>query len=146
MKKIIVGILFVGLMAACSREAAVTMEPGAKHFAQPTTLETFAEDVLKSDQPVVVDFFATWCGPCRQVAPTLEALAKEYDGKVKVVKVDIDKNEELAQQYQIRSIPTFFAFKDGKLVEGKTGAMSKKAFKSWFDSLAATTPEASEVL
>jgi thioredoxin 1 len=138
MKKILIGIGVLGFLAGCSQvHEPADSSPDARHYTRHVDKETFSRAVLQSDQPAVVDFFATWCGPCRQVAPALEQLAKEYDGRLKIFKVDVDKNPELAEQYQVRSIPTFFAFKNGKLVEGKTGAMSKKNFKGWFDSLIA---------
>ncbi len=85
--------------------------------------EEFAA-ALASDKPVVVDFWATWCGPCRMQAPVLEEFAKEAEGKVRVVKVDVDENEEIAYQYKIASIPTLMVFKNGESVEKSVGLTS----------------------
>ncbi|MGZ3405978.1 MAG: thioredoxin [Polyangia bacterium] len=86
---------------------------------------SFENDVLKSTQPVLIDFWATWCGPCRAIAPVVEQLAGEYAGKVKVVKVNIDENPKTPTQYDVRSIPTLLMFKDGKVVGQIVGAVPK---------------------
>lgn len=86
---------------------------------------TFDADVLQSDQPVLVDFWAEWCGPCRQMTPTIDALASEYSGKVKIGKLNVDQNTGTAARYQIRGIPTLLLFKGGKVVEQMVGARSK---------------------
>jgi thioredoxin 1 len=90
------------------------------------TKENFQEEVLKSEMPVIVDFWAPWCGPCRAVAPAMEALAEEYTGKVKIAKVNIDENPELANQYKVMSIPTILYFKDGKVEKQHIGLISKE--------------------
>lgn len=89
------------------------------------TDQDFENEVLNSDQVVLVDFWATWCGPCRAIAPTLETLADEYAGRAKIVKVDVDANPETAQRYGIRSIPTLFVFKNGEKVETIVGGRPK---------------------
>ena len=96
------------------------------------TLSNFEEEVIKSDVPVVVDFWATWCGPCRMVAPEVEALAEEYDGKVKVGKVNVDEEEELAVKYRVSSIPTLILFKNGEAVKKSIGYKTKDALISEF--------------
>ncbi len=86
---------------------------------------TFDKEVLKSDVPVLVDFWAVWCGPCTAIAPAVEELAKQYKGKVKVAKMDVDEHQQVPQQYGIRSIPTLLLFKGGKVVDQIVGAVPK---------------------
>ena len=90
-----------------------------------TTDADFDQDVLQSELPVLVDFWATWCGPCKAIAPTLEDLATEYEGKVKIVKVDVDANPQSASRFGIRNIPTLFVFKAGEKVDAITGLQPK---------------------
>ncbi|MEM6426177.1 MAG: thioredoxin [Cyanobacteria bacterium P01_H01_bin.119] len=93
--------------------------------AEQVTDSTFKQEVLESAVPVLVDFWAPWCGPCRMVAPVVEEISEQYDGKVKVVKVNTDDNPSVASQYGIRSIPTLMVFKEGKRVDMVVGAVPK---------------------
>lgn len=86
---------------------------------------TFDSEVLKSDIPVLVDFWAVWCGPCKAIAPTVEDLAKQYRGKVKVAKMDVDEHQKVPQQYGIKSIPTLLVFKGGRVVDTIVGAVPR---------------------
>jgi thioredoxin 1 len=86
---------------------------------------TFDAEVLKSDLPVLVDFWAVWCGPCKAIAPTVEELAKQYKGKVKIAKMDVDQHQQVPQQFGIRSIPTLLLFKGGRVVDTIVGAVPK---------------------
>jgi thioredoxin 1 len=103
-----------------------------KHVVVGTD-QNFSKEVLESPLPVLVDFWAPWCAPCRMVAPVVEALAEEYAGKVKVVKLDTDENNETAAAYGIRSIPTLAIFKNGEVVDGVMGAAPKQTLKELFE-------------
>lgn len=98
------------------------------------TDDTFEEEVLKADTPVLVDYWAEWCGPCKVIAPVLEEIADEYDGKMKVCKLDIDSNEETPPKYGIRGIPTLMLFKNGNVEATKVGALSKSQLTAFLDS------------
>lgn len=97
----------------------------------------FQAEVLNAAEPVVVDFWAEWCGPCKMIAPSLEEIASELEGKVKVAKLNIDENPELAAQYGVRSIPTLALFKAGEVADIKVGAAPKNALSSWINSATA---------
>ncbi|TWF46643.1 thioredoxin [Neorhizobium alkalisoli] len=96
----------------------------------------FQAEVLNSAEPVVVDFWAEWCGPCKMIAPSLEEIATEMAGKVKVAKLNIDENPELAAQFGVRSIPTLAMFKGGEVADIKVGAAPKTALSAWISSAA----------
>jgi thioredoxin 1 len=91
----------------------------------------FKSDVLEAQGPVVVDFWAEWCGPCKMIGPSLEEISNELSGKVKVAKLNIDENPELAAQFGVRSIPTLMIFKDGEVADIKVGALPKTALSHW---------------
>lgn len=101
------------------------------------TDQNFQEEVLKSDKPVLVDFWATWCGPCKIVKPVVEKLAEEFKDKVKVIEVDVDQNQQVSGQYGIMSIPTLMFFKNGEPVKTMIGAQGEEALRKEFNSVAA---------
>ena len=98
------------------------------------TDETFEEEVLKSNIPVLVDYWAEWCGPCKMIAPILEMLTSEYDGKIKIAKLNIDENADTPPKYGIRGIPTLMLFKAGAVEATKVGALSKSQLTAFIDS------------
>jgi len=98
------------------------------------TDETFEEEVLKSNLPVLVDYWAEWCGPCKMIAPILDSLTDEYSGKLKISKLNIDDNQKTPQQYGVRGIPTLMIFKNGNVEATKVGALSKSQLTAFIDS------------
>jgi thioredoxin 1 len=105
-------------------------------MAKPITFTdaNFTDEVVNSDKPVLVDFWAEWCGPCRMIGPLVEELAGEYDGKAKIGKVDVDSNPEISMKFNIRSIPTLLVFKGGKVVDQVIGAVPKQHLKRVLDA------------
>ena len=95
---------------------------------------SFSEDVLNADKPVLVDFWAEWCGPCKAIAPALEDIARNLGDRVKVVKINIDENQKIAAQFAVRAIPTLIIFKDGNFEADKKGALSKSQLTAFIDS------------
>jgi len=97
------------------------------------TDDTFESEVLQSQTPVLVDYWAGWCGPCRMVAPVLDEIADEMDGKVRIAKLNVDENQQTAYKFQVQSIPTFILFKGGQMADRMLGAMPKAAFESFIN-------------
>lgn len=104
-------------------------------MSKPVSDSSFKADVLDATGPVLVDFWAEWCGPCKQIAPALEEIATELDGKLTVAKVNVDENPQTPGQYGIRGIPTLMLFKDGKVAATKVGALPKNKLKEWIESV-----------
>jgi thioredoxin 1 len=104
------------------------------------TDQTFESEVLNSNQPVLVDFWATWCGPCRAIAPVIEELAGQYEGRVKIAKLDVDDNQSTASRYNVRSIPTLLFFQNGKVVDQIVGSAPKSALEGRLNSLLQGSP------
>ena len=109
------------------------------------TQENFKQEVLQCAQPFLLDFWAEWCGPCKMLAPILDELADEYEGRVRIGKINIDEHQELAAQYGIRSIPTLLLFQQGQVAEQLVGLRSKRDLKVAFDRVAAPSSSAQKI-
>ena len=97
------------------------------------TDDTFEPEVLQADKPVLVDYWAEWCGPCKMIAPILDEVSKDYDGRLKIAKMNVDENREVPAKFGIRGIPTLMLFKDGQLAATKVGALSKAQLTAFLD-------------
>ena len=105
----------------------------ASELIKHTTDATFETDVLKSPHPVLVDYWAEWCGPCKMIAPILDEVATSYEGKLQIAKMNVDENREIPAKFGIRGIPTLMIFKNGELAATKVGAMSKSQLTAFID-------------
>ena len=99
------------------------------------TESSFEDEVLSAEMPVIVDYWAEWCGPCKMIAPLLDEIADEYNGKLTIAKINIDDNQQTPQKYAVRGIPTLMIFKDGEVAGTKVGAMSKSMLSAFIDSV-----------
>lgn len=123
-------------VTGCDQPKARRVSPEEEKHLVVLTKENFQAEVLDSKQPVLVDFWATWCGPCKMIAPTVAEIATEFEGRVKVAKLDVDAVPSVAQQYKISSIPTLILFKDGQTVERLVGLRTKESLRSALNKVA----------
>lgn len=140
-RSVIYGVCLAGLVCfifGCNG-GSTAMNQSTANVTHITDAE-FDADVLQSSQPVVVDCYATWCGPCRRLSPIVDSLADQYAGKIKFYKVNVDESPKVSQQFQIDAIPRLLFFKDGKLVDSSVGLLTQEALTQHLDSLLSTKP------
>jgi thioredoxin 1 len=120
----------------CSRRRPANPQenPMSSELIKHVTDATFSSDVLKSDKPVLVDYWAEWCGPCKMIAPVLDELSKQYEGRLQIAKLNVDENREMPAQYGIRGIPTLQLWKNGELVRSLVGAKPKAELAAFIDA------------
>jgi thioredoxin 1 len=128
-------ILIVSVLVVAISVFLFSLNPKSEKKGVAMTDASFDKIVFESDNPVMVDFWATWCGPCRMLSPIVEEIESEYKGKLDVIKVDVDQNSGIANRYSISSIPTLLFFKDGKVVDQQIGLISKEELKQKVDVL-----------
>ena len=135
MRKIIFAVgTLVLLTIGCRPETGPAVVPALEHLSIALTDENFADEVLNSEQPVLVDFYATWCGPCERMAPIVEQIAAEYEGRAVIGKVDVDLSE-IDATYEVANVPTFIVFKDGKPVGKIEGALPRHELAAMIDAV-----------
>ena len=108
--------------------------PSTTSSIHPVTDETFEPEVLKSETPVLVDYWAEWCGPCKSIAPILDQVAREYDGRLNIAKINVDENQQVPAKFGIRGIPTLMLFKNGNVEATRVGALTKSQLTAFLDS------------
>jgi thioredoxin 1 len=114
--------------------ASTTTTGNSTSSIRRVTDDTFEPEVLKSDTPVLVDYWAEWCGPCKSIAPILDEVAKEYEGRLKIAKINVDENQQVPAKFGIRGIPTLMLFKNGNVEATRVGALSKSQLTAFLDS------------
>ncbi|NKB25390.1 MAG: thioredoxin [Kiritimatiellae bacterium] len=125
--------MLAGIPFGCRDAGSISSHSSNNKRIKSVTTKTFAQEVEEATMLVAVDFWAAWCGSCKMIAPTLDALAQEYEGRVKFVKVDVDNNQDLATRFNIRALPTLYLFKKGKSLDLYEGVGRKKEYQDWIN-------------